>query len=138
MANRKVNGNTVDGVWFDEATKYEPLALEIQRNMYVQRGGYRMWAMFEKIHYLLLVFLGVGGGALGLSGTLSVLWVSLLLLGVSALAIIANLLKVESNATAYEAAVQHNQAARTEYAAGDKEEARRLLQHAIALTTPRF
>src|SRR3989344_7582673 len=127
MATRKVNGTAVDGVCFDPETQDEPLAVEIQRNMYVQRSGYRFWAL---VNYGLgatfwctlvpSIMLNAGFGII--VGTLA--------------GIMFAIIQPNEHYRNYAAAVQKNQAARTEYVAGNKEEAQRLLRCAIDLTTP--
>ncbi|HEY4517488.1 MAG TPA: hypothetical protein VJI74_01195 [Candidatus Paceibacterota bacterium] len=126
----------LDPVWPHEATKNEPIALEIRRNMHVQRGGYRGWTMVYVVLYLAMFFIPGFAGVLGLTGAINIMTVSVLALIGAACVAVVFFARPESQALCYQAAVQSNQAARTAYVHGDKEEAYRLLRHAIELTTP--
>lgn len=126
----------LDPVWEDEATKDDPDARAIRRNMYVQRPGYRMWTAIHTTLYLAMFFLPGVAGVLGLTGALGIVGVSVLALAGAACVGVVFFARPEMEAMRYQAGVQYNQAARVAYIHGDKEEAHRLLRHAIDLTTP--
>jgi len=126
----------LDDVWEDTQTKDDPQARAIRRNMYVQRGGYRLWTAIYIVAVITLVALPGLTAILGFSGDLGVKGLSTLAAISSLAGALVCVSRPETEVRRYEAAVQFNQAARTEYIAGNKKEAQRLLRHAIALTTP--
>jgi len=130
------SATALDPIWEDEATKNDPDARAIRRNMYVQRPGYRMWTAIHVVLYLAMFFIPGVAGVLGLTGAMSLTWVSVLALVGSACVAVVFFARPETEAVRYQAGVQYNQAARVAYIHGDKEEAHRLLRHAIDLTTP--
>jgi hypothetical protein len=132
------NGQRVDYVWMDDATKDEPQALEIQRNMWVVRPKFGLYGAGHVLANLfvagvlpLATVIAVNEGWVGLHGAVNVL----LVMGV--FKVIDLFVEPGLQVLRYSFGVQKNQEARTRYVAGDKKGAQQCLDEAIDATTPK-
>lgn len=131
------NGQRVDYVWMDETTENEPDALEIQRNMWVQRPKFEAYGIGHVIVNLFGIALTPIVGMIGLyAGWLDANRAFYLFAGIAVCAVLNIFAEPGLQVLRYSFGVQNNQAARDAYTFGKKDEAHEYLQAAIASTTP--